>query len=88
MHITEEKLKSILVQSGLITAEDFDVAHEESRRNGQTVTNVLIGNEKIPEDYLTELEFDQTTDRPVEKFYSEAVRKFGFRFNFLCKNSF
>ena len=55
MHITEEKLKSILVQSGLITAEDFDVAHEESRRNGQTVTNVLIGNEKIPEDYLTEL---------------------------------
>ena len=55
MHITEEKLKSILLQSGLISAEDFDVAHEESRRNGQTITNVLIGNEKIPEDYLTEL---------------------------------
>ena len=55
MHITEEKLKSILLQSGLISAEDFDVAREESRRNGQTITNVLIGNEKIPEDYLTEL---------------------------------
>lgn len=55
MHITEEKLKSILLQSGLVNADDFDAAREESRRNGQTITNVLIGNEKIPEDYLTEL---------------------------------
>ncbi|MEI6580671.1 MAG: GspE/PulE family protein [bacterium] len=55
MHISEEKLKSILLQSGLISAEDFDLASEESKRNGQTISNVLIGNEKIPEDYLTEL---------------------------------
>ncbi len=55
MHISEEKLKSILVQSGLISSDGFDLALEESKRNGQTVTNVLIGNEKISEDYLTEL---------------------------------
>jgi type IV pilus assembly protein PilB len=55
MHITEEKLKAILLQSGLISSEDFDLAFEESKRNGQTVSNVLIGNEKIQEDYLAEL---------------------------------
>jgi type IV pilus assembly protein PilB len=55
MHITEEKIKSILVESGLINEDDFNLAHEESRRSGQTVTNVLIGNEKVTEEYLTEL---------------------------------
>jgi len=55
MHISEEKLKLILLESGLINEEDFNLAHEESKRSGQTITNVLIGNEKITEDYLTEL---------------------------------
>ncbi len=55
MHISEERLKSILLESNLIKDEDFSFAHEEARRSGQTITNVLIGNEKITEDYLTEL---------------------------------
>lgn len=55
MHISEEKLKSILLESGLINENDFSLAQEESKRSGQTITNVLIGNEKITEDYLTEL---------------------------------
>jgi type IV pilus assembly protein PilB len=55
MHISEEKLKSILLESGLINENDFSSAQEESKRSGQTITNVLIGNEKITEDYLTEL---------------------------------
>ncbi len=55
MHISEEKFKSILLDSGLITDEEFKNAHEESLRSGQTIQNVLIGNEKITEDYLTEL---------------------------------
>ena len=55
MHISDEKLKSILLESGLVSEEDFKIAHEESERIGQTITNVLIGNEKITEDYLTEL---------------------------------
>lgn len=55
MHISEEKLKSILLESGLISEEDFNLAEEESKRSGQTIANVLIGNEKITEDYLTEL---------------------------------
>ncbi|MEI8269895.1 MAG: type II/IV secretion system protein [bacterium] len=55
MHISDEKLKSILLESGLVSEEDFNLAHQESKRIGQTITNVLIGNEKITEDYLTEL---------------------------------
>ena len=55
MHISEEKLKSILLESGLVSEDDFNLAREESRRSGQTIVNILIGNEKITEDYLTEL---------------------------------
>jgi len=55
MHISEEKLKSILLESGLISEDDFNLAHEEARRGGQTTQDVLIGTEKITEDYMTEL---------------------------------
>ena len=55
MHISDENLKSILLESGIISNDDFNLAHDESKRSGQTITNILIGNEKITEDYLTEL---------------------------------
>lgn len=55
MHITEEKLKSIVLESGLVKEEDFASLAEESRRSGQSVANVLIGSGKVPEEYFTEL---------------------------------
>ncbi len=55
MHITEEKLKSILLESGLVSDEDFLSAHEKSRRGGQSIPNILIGGGKVPEDYFAEL---------------------------------
>lgn len=55
MHISEDKLKSILLESGMVTEEDFNFAHEESKRSGQSITNILISGEKVSEDYLTEL---------------------------------
>lgn len=55
MHITEEKLKAIVLESGLVKDEDFAFATEESRRSGQSVANVLIGSGKVPEEYFTEL---------------------------------
>lgn len=55
MHITQEKLKSIVLESGLVSDEDFVVATEESRRSGQSIANILIGSGKIPEEYFTEL---------------------------------
>lgn len=55
MHITDEKLKSIVLESGLVKEEDFAPLVEESRRSGQSLPNILIGSGKIPEDYFTEL---------------------------------
>ncbi len=55
MHISEEKLKSVLLDSGLVSEDDFNLALEESSRSGQSIPNILIGNEKITEDYFTEL---------------------------------
>ncbi|MFA5997417.1 MAG: GspE/PulE family protein [Candidatus Paceibacterota bacterium] len=55
MHITTDKLKEIVLESGLVTDEDFVAAVEEARRGGQSIPNVLIGRGKIPEDYFIEL---------------------------------
>ncbi|OHA79583.1 MAG: hypothetical protein A2747_03940 [Candidatus Yonathbacteria bacterium RIFCSPHIGHO2_01_FULL_44_41] len=53
--MTKEKLKEIVLDSGLVSDEDFVIAAEEARRSGQSISNVLIGRGKIPEDYFTEL---------------------------------
>lgn len=55
MHITEENLKTIFLESGLVTEEDFNSAKNESRRSSQTIPNILIGTGLIPEDYYAEL---------------------------------
>jgi type IV pilus assembly protein PilB len=55
VHIKEEKLKAILLDSGLIDDKLFTSAKEEAFRSGQEVTDVLIGREEITEDYLAEL---------------------------------
>ena len=86
MHISEEKLKSILIESGLVNDEDFSLAHDESKRSGQTIPNVLIGNGKITEDYLTELLSPyygapvvnltkENIDRPTLELISEVYAK-------------
>lgn len=55
MHITKDKLKEIVIESGLVNDTDFDVVVEESRRSGQTISNILVGRGMIPEDYFSEL---------------------------------
>lgn len=55
MYIKDEKLKELLIDSGMITAKAFETAKAEAFRSGQSVTNVLIGREDITEDYLLEL---------------------------------
>lgn len=55
MHIAEHDLKSIVLESGLITDVDFGSARDEAHRSGQSIENVLIGNGKISEDYLVEI---------------------------------
>jgi type IV pilus assembly protein PilB len=54
MHITKEKLKELLVDSGAISENIFASAVEESVRLGQTLPDVLIGRGDITEEYLLE----------------------------------
>ena len=55
MYIKEEKLKEILLDSGLVDEATFESAKTESFRSGQTIANVLIGREEITENYLLDL---------------------------------
>jgi type IV pilus assembly protein PilB len=55
MHITEDKLKSILIDSGLVDEKNFSSIKEESFRSGQTVIDTIIGRGLVPEDYVAEL---------------------------------
>lgn len=55
MHITEEKLKGILLESGVISDQVFADATNEAHHLGQAVSEVLIGREEITEEYFAEL---------------------------------
>ena len=55
MHIGEEKLKSILLKSGVVSEATFISAHNESARTGNAVIDVLLGSDEISESYLMEL---------------------------------
>jgi len=55
MHISEDRLKTLLVDSGAVTAQLFDSAKEDARRAGQNIVNVLLGRGDVPEYYLVEL---------------------------------
>ncbi len=55
MYIKEEKLKEILLDSGLVDEKTFADAQAEAFRSGQNIINVLVGREEISEDYLLEL---------------------------------
>lgn len=54
MHITEEKLKTLLVDSDAVTSDSFESAVEEARRAGQEVVDVLVGRGDLPEAHLVE----------------------------------
>lgn len=72
MHIAKDTLKKIIIDSGLVSAEDFDTVLEESRRTGQTMANILIGSGRVPEDYLTEL-LSPYYDTPIVNLKKETI---------------
>ena len=55
MHITDEKLKELLLGSDVVNEEQYRLAGDESLRSGQSIPNVLIGRGQLTEDYLLEL---------------------------------
>jgi len=55
MHISSQNLKKIVLDSGLVTEEQFKLAEKEAGRSNRTIENVLIGKGYIPENYLGEI---------------------------------
>ncbi|MDD4901636.1 MAG: GspE/PulE family protein [Patescibacteria group bacterium] len=55
MHITKEKLKELLLDSGVVEEKVFQSALDESMRLGQSLADVLIGRGDLSEEYLLEV---------------------------------
>ena len=55
MHISEKKLKDILLASGVVDENSFESARQEAARMDQDIADILIGCKAISEDYLLEL---------------------------------
>ncbi|MEK7097921.1 MAG: ATPase, T2SS/T4P/T4SS family, partial [Patescibacteria group bacterium] len=74
MHIAEEKLKNILLESGVIDEKTFNTVREEASRFNQSVPDVLVGGGYITEDYLVEL-LEPYFDAPVVNLKSVVIPK-------------
>lgn len=55
MHIVEEKLKKIVLDSGLVDEKTYTEIREEMIRSDQTIQEILIGRGMMPEEYWVEL---------------------------------
>lgn len=55
LHITPQELKKALLTSGFIDEEQFERAFKEFQKTDQDITNVLIEQGDISEDYLAEI---------------------------------
>ncbi len=55
MKIALQILKPLLLQTGIVTEDQFAVAIEKSKRTGQNVSDILISQGTINQDYLIDL---------------------------------
>src|SRR3989344_1216145 len=55
MHISEQNLKKIVLESGIVGEEAFESAKQEALRSNRTIDNVLIGRGDINEQFFGEI---------------------------------
>ena len=55
MHIPESTFKKLLLDSNIITEEQFNSAKEEAKRSERKVEDILVGKGDVPENFLVEL---------------------------------
>ncbi|MFH1047826.1 MAG: type II/IV secretion system protein [Patescibacteria group bacterium] len=55
MQLQEEKLKKLLLESGIISAEDFELAHVEAEKSKISIERALTSLRLIPDAYLGQL---------------------------------
>lgn len=69
-----EKIKELLVNSGLVPADIFQSIIEESKRTGQDIIDILISRGFITEDYALQLYADYFKT-PVIKLRGRLIKK-------------
>lgn len=72
MHIPEPIFKKLLLESKIITEEQFNFAKEEAERTDRKLENVLIGRGDVPEKFLAEL-LGQHFDVPAVDLKSVTI---------------
>ena len=55
IHLSNDKLSDLIMESGLVTANEFAQAHDEAERLNESLIDVLISHGKLTEDYFVEL---------------------------------
>jgi type IV pilus assembly protein PilB len=56
VHIGEKQLKSFILDSGLVTTADFEIAEKEAKKKDTKVGDVLVSKGKLSEDDLRRLQ--------------------------------
>ncbi len=56
MHASESELKTFIIDSGLVSKKDIDAATEESKKNGQPLSQVLVSRGSMTEDALRRIQ--------------------------------
>jgi len=56
VRVDQEKLKELVLDSGLVSREDVAAAEKKAAEKGEILSNVLVGNDLIAEDELRRLE--------------------------------
>jgi type IV pilus assembly protein PilB len=55
MHLSQTEIKKIILDSGIVSENDYEKAAKEATRLGLSTENVLIGNNLVTEQYFVEL---------------------------------
>ncbi|MDP3902036.1 MAG: GspE/PulE family protein [bacterium] len=56
MRVDQEKIKILLLESGLINSADIKAAEDKAKKTGDSFENILVSDGKIPEDDLRRLQ--------------------------------
>ena len=73
MHLSQEEIKKLILDSGIVDKEDYEKAEKEAKRFNLAIENVLIGNNLITEEYFTEL-LSEHLGVPIANLLGEEIK--------------
>ncbi len=74
LRVPEEKIKELVLNEGLMSAADFDVLSEETKRLGQRMEDALVSRSIITQDYLNSF-LSKYFNIPLAGLTSEKINR-------------